>query len=365
MAPPPKEKKSKQLTYAQFRAALTERHGGHVISKETEVQVMRSGFPALDEALGVGGYPRGRIIMTHGEHAVGKSLTKMVTAAGIQRVKSIHGNHDGRVVWIDAEHAFSYSLAAIAGMKVDQDHFLHLKPSGGEEALEMIMESIWTGPNLSSQGKKVLYNGDPRRLFDMIVLDSAAALVGDDDIKDKQRMASVAAMLSSFCKLAIHWLDASGTTLFIINQTRANPDVFMGNPNQPTGGKAIMLYSSIVEKVKRTEWLKEGEGAKAKKVGTRNEILIEKNKVAKPFQTALYEYRFQGGLSKIAELIDLAIKKGIVKYSPKGGCVWTDKKWGSKDVFVEVIGGSYDSILELENAVAGDPPKEKPEKKKK
>ncbi len=350
----PKEKKDKLLTYSQFLAEVAKKHGGHVISQETEVQVMRSGFPALDEALGVGGYPRGRIIMTYGEQGVGKTLTKMVTAAGVQKVQSVHGKHGGRVAWVDIEHAFSYSLAAIAGMKVDRDHFIHFKPSSGEEALDIILEAIWTGPDLTNQGKKITHYGDPRRLFDMIVLDSAAALVGDDEIKDKRRMASVAAMLSTFCKQVVHWLDASGTTLFIINQTRANPDIFMGNPNEPTGGKAIMFYSSIVEKVKRAEWLKEGADKKtAKKVGTRNEILVEKNKVAPPFQKALYDYRFQGGLSKIAQLVDVAIQKGIVKYSGKGGCVWKDKKWGNKDVFVESIGGSYDLLLELEEAVSG------------
>ncbi len=339
----PKKETVKKNTYADFVSEFKQEFGDDSVCLDASVVPMRSGFPAIDPAIGIGGYPRGPRVMTYGEEMVGKSLTKMVTAAQCQK-------EGGRVAWIDMEHAFSKSLGELVGLDFDPKHWLHIKPASGDQAMEQISNMIWTGPVLSKDTKKILEYGTPRRFFDMIVLDSAAALVGDEEMMDKNTAAIIGRMLSKNLKQFVHWLDASGTTLFIINQTRKKVGLFFGKDSDATGGKALRFYSSIIEEIQRADWIKENGVI----VGTKNRVKIEKNKVGAPYKIANYEFGFGEGVSKIAGLIDRAIEMGIIT-KKSSHFYFEEQGYNGRDALVTAIGGDYVLMDKLDAAVEGRP----------
>jgi recombination protein RecA len=251
------------------------------------VSVIPSGCLSIDAALGVGGFPRGRVIEIYGPESGGKTTMTLHVIAEAQKL-------GGQAAFIDAEHALDPVYARKLG--VDVDNLLVSQPDNGEQALEIAETLIRSGG------------------VDIVVVDSVAALVPraelEGDMGDPQ-MGLQARLMSQALRKLTAIVSKSRTCLIFINQIREKIGVMFGNPETTTGGRALKFYASMRVDIRRIQSIKEGD----KVVGSRTRAKVVKNKVAAPFREAEFDIVYGEGISREGDLIDLGVEKGVLEKS--------------------------------------------------
>ena len=255
--------------------------------QKVDVDVISSGSIALDYILGVGGYPKGRVIEIYGPESSGKTTFALHAIAEVQR-------KDGKAAFIDAEHAIDPLYAQKLG--VDIDELILSQPDSGEQALEITEMLAKSGA------------------IDLIVVDSVAALVPQAELNGEMGDAQVglqARLMSKALRKLTAVLNKSHCTIIFINQLREKVGIMFGNPETTTGGRALKFYSSVRLDVRRGDTIKVGEEI----LGNEVKLKVVKNKVAPPFKTAVVEITYGKGINKQAELLELAVKFDIIHKS--------------------------------------------------
>ncbi len=252
-----------------------------------DVEVIPTGSLGLDIALGIGGFPRGRVIEIYGPESSGKTTLAIHAIAEAQK-------KGGMAAFIDAEHAFDRYYAEKLG--VDTENLLISQPDNGEQALEITDSLIRSGA------------------LDIIVIDSVAALTPRSEIEGEMgdsKMGLHARLMSQALRKLTGTISKTGTTCIFINQLREKIGVMFGNPETTTGGNALKFYASVRIDIRRSSQIKDTD----KVLGNRVKIKVVKNKVAPPFRTAELDIIYGEGFSKVGELVDLGVEYNIVKKS--------------------------------------------------
>ncbi len=251
------------------------------------VDVIPSGSLLLDQALGVGGYPKGRIIEIYGPESSGKTTLALHAIAECQK-------KGGQAAFVDAEHAIDPIYAKNLGINIDE--LILAQPDSGEQALEIVVRLAESG------------------VIDLIIVDSVAALVPEAELTGEMgdnQVGLQARLMSKAMRKLAGVLNKAECTVIFINQLREKVGVIYGNPEVTSGGRALKFYASIRVDIRRGEALKQG----AKLIGNQARIRIVKNKVAPPFAACEIDIIYGKGISKIGEVLELAVGQGLIKKS--------------------------------------------------
>ena len=268
----------------QFGKGSIMKLGGREVE---DVPVIRSGSLALDKALGVGGYPRGRVIEIYGPESSGKTTLALHAVAQAQR-------KGGIAAFIDAEHALDVAYAKRLG--VDCDELLVSQPDTGEQALEIADMLVRSGG------------------VDIMIVDSVAALVPRSEIEGEMgdsHMGLQARLMSQALRKLTATIGKTATTLIFINQIRMKIGVVYGNPETTTGGNALKFYSSMRLEIRKAAAIKSGEDV----LGSRTKVKVVKNKLAPPFKNVEFDLMYGEGISRTGDLLDMGVELDIVNKS--------------------------------------------------
>lgn len=288
-----------------------------------EVEVISSGSLGLDLALGVNGYPKGRIIEIYGPESSGKTTLTLHAIAEAQKAGGI-------AAFIDAEHAFDRHYAEKLG--VDIENLIISQPDNGEQALEIAENLIRSGA------------------IDIVVIDSVAALTPKSEIEGEMgdsKMGLHARLMSQALRKLTATISKTNCTVFFINQLREKIGVMFGNPETTTGGNALKFYASVRLDIRRSSQIKEGENV----IGNRTKVKVVKNKVAPPFKTAEFDIMYGEGVSKTGEILDLAVEFEIIKKSGSWFSYGDTKLGQGRDAVKSLIKDNPELADELEQKI--------------
>ncbi len=292
-------------------------------SSVEQMEAISTGSLGLDIALGIGGLPKGRIVEIYGPESSGKTTLAIHAIANVQK-------SGGIAAIIDAEHAFDRFYAEKLG--VDTESLLISQPDNGEQALEIADNLIRSGA------------------IDLVVIDSVAALTPKAEIEGEMgdsRMGLQARLMSQALRKLTGTINKTGCCCIFINQLREKIGVMFGNPETTTGGNALKFYASVRLDIRRVSQLKEGDVVS----GNRARVKVIKNKVAPPFRQAEFDIVFGEGISKVGEIIDIGVEKGIIK---KAGSWFSydDTKLGQgRDSVKALFQENPDLAEEIENKI--------------
>ena len=288
-----------------------------------EVEVIPSGSLGLDLALGVNGYPKGRIIEIYGPESSGKTTLTLHAIAEAQKAGGI-------AAFIDAEHAFDRNYAEKLG--VDIENLIISQPDNGEQALEIAENLIRSGA------------------IDIVVIDSVAALTPKSEIEGEMgdsKMGLHARLMSQALRKLTGTISKTHCTVFFINQLREKIGVMFGNPETTTGGNALKFYASVRLDIRRATQIKEGDNV----IGNRTKVKVVKNKVAPPFKTAEFDIMYGEGVSKTGEILDLAVEFEIIKKAGSWFSYGDTKLGQGRDAVKTLIKDNPELADELEQKI--------------
>jgi recombination protein RecA len=306
-------------------------------SERVPAEVIDSGSIALNQALGIGGLPRGRIVEVYGPESSGKTTLALTVAGNVQKA-------GGRVAMIDAEHALDPEWAQTLGVDVGEI---------GEGAISYESGAMFVNqPDTGEQGLEIADMLVGSCAFALIIVDSVAALVPKAEIEGEMGDSHVglqARLMSQALRKITGRCNTTKTTVIFINQLREKIGVMFGSPETTTGGKALKFYASIRLDIRRIETLKDGTDA----IGSRTRVKIVKNKMAPPFKTAEFDLLYGQGISREGEIIDMGVAAGVIKKSGAWYTYQGDQLGQGKDNTRKRLREHPELALEIELKVAG------------
>ena len=295
--------------------------GDHVVE---DVEVISSGSIGLDLALGVGGYPRGRVVEIYGPESSGKTTLTLHAIAEAQK-------NGGIAAFIDAEHAFDRFYAQKLG--IDIDNLIISQPDHGEQALEIADNLIRSGA------------------IDIVIIDSVAALTPKSEIEGEMgdsKMGLHARLMSQALRKLTASISKTHCTVVFINQLREKIGVMFGNPETTTGGNALKFYASVRLDIRRSTQIKDADG---RVLGNKTRVKVVKNKVAPPFKTAEFDIMYGEGISKVGEILDLGVAYEIIKKSGSWFSYGDTKLGQGRDAVKTLLLDNPELLEELEEKI--------------